>query len=227
MSGSIRLAKQIVGHHGQHGTLLQRAYHRGDPGLFSFVGKALGGIANVVSKVVPGPIGAVAGLAGKVLAGNGKPQNPSIAKAAPSIPAVNITSAGFAAPPPQGNQYGLVNIGGPQLAPPPMLPGMPMGPGNQTQSGFGGTASTSAPCQSGYHRNKHGYYSQRYGWVPAGSVCVKNRKRNPLNPRAASRAMARLTSAKKATRAIQKFFGDGRRPAAVARKGGCGCKGRR
>ncbi|MGH7510995.1 MAG: hypothetical protein ACREMZ_16275 [Gemmatimonadales bacterium] len=205
---------------------VSKAQYRGDPGLFSFVGKALGGIANVVSKVVPGPIGAIAGLAGKVLAGNGKPQNPSIAKAAPIMPAINVASA-FpvlqAAPqlPQQGNQYGLVNINRPQL------PAMPMGPGNQTQSGFGGQSQNGAACQSGYHRNKSGYYSQRYGWVPAGSVCVKNRRRNPLNPRAASRAMSRLTSARKATRSIQKFFGGPRPSSAPARKGPCGCKGRR
>jgi hypothetical protein len=195
VSGSIRIAK---------------AQYRGDPGLFSFVGKALGGIANVVSKVVPGPIGAIAGLAGKVLspaarpvASTGKPLNPSI----------NISTMGsampvlqMAQPQQQGNQYGLVNINRPQL---------PMGPGNTTQGGFGGQQSTGAPCERGYHRNKSGYYSKRYGWVEAGSVCVKNRKRNPLNPRALSRSMARLSSAKKAA----KFLG-----AVSIREKGCGCK---
>lgn len=209
MSGAIRIAK---------------AQYRGDPGLFSFVGKALGGVAGLVSKVVPGPIGAIAGLANRVLAGNGKPVNPSIARAAP-VTAINVASSGMFAPAPQlpqqGNQYGLVNIQRPQL---------PMAPpgGNTTQGGFGGQQSTQVACQSGYHRNKGGYYSQRYGWVAAGSVCVKNRRRNPLNPRAASRAMSRLTSARKATRSIQKFFGGTSRPGgAVAKKGPCGCKGRR
>jgi hypothetical protein len=213
VSGAIRMAK---------------AQFRGDPGLFSFVGKAI----KSVGKLIPGVSTAIniAEGVGSLLAGNGKPKNPSIAKAAPTLPAVNVSSAGmFAGPAPalpsmpqQGNQYGLVNI---------QRPGLPMGPGNNTQSQPGGGSwqtSTGAPCQSGYHRNKHGYYSQRYGWVAAGSVCVKNRKRNPLNPRAASRAMARLHSAKKATRAIQKFFGQTHRPgAAVVKKGPCGCKGRR
>lgn len=192
MSGAIRIAK---------------AQYRGDPGLFSFVGKALGGVAGLVSKVVPGPIGAIAGLASKVLtpqarpvASTGKPLNPSI----------NISSMGAAMPvlqAQQPNQYGLVNINRPQL---PMAP-----PGNTTQGGFGGQQSTGAPCERGYHRNKSGYYSKRYGWIEAGSVCVKNRKRNPLNPRALSRSMARLSSAKKAAR----FLGQ-----VSIREKGCGCK---
>lgn len=195
MSGAIRIAK---------------AQYRGDPGIFSFVGKALGAVAGVVSKVVPGPIGAIAGLANKVLtpgkpvASTGKPLNPSI----------NVMSMGSATPvllaqqqqAAQPNQYGLVNINRPQL---------PMAPGNQTQGGFGGSQSTGAPCERGYHRNKTGYYSKRYGWIEAGSVCVKNRKRNPLNPRALSRSMSRLSSAKKAA----KFLG-----AVSIREKGCGCK---
>jgi len=58
---------------------------------------------------------------------------------------------------------------------------------------------------SGYHWNKTGYYrGGRPGsagpveFVAPGTVAVKNRRRNPLNPRALDRSMGRITSAKKA-----------------------------
>jgi hypothetical protein len=207
-----------MSYHGRR-KMIQRSQYQGDPGLLSFLGKAAGA---VVGAVVPGGKTLVSAVN---MVGNALRPNPvqkmtgtsvsspqMFASPAPSLPSL----------PQQGPQIGLVNINRPQMSQPY--------PGNQTQSGFGGQASTGAACQPGYHRNKSGYYSQRYGWVPAGSVCVKNRKRNPLNPRATSRAMSRLTSTKKAIKGISKFFGDHqRRPAAaaVASKGGCGCKGRR
>lgn len=59
------------------------------------------------------------------------------------------------------------------------------------------------------HLNKSGYFVFRrpvagYGptYVPAGSRCVANRRMNPLNPRALSKAMTRLTSAKRASKMI-------------------------
>jgi len=196
MSGAMRIAKANL---------------RGDPGIFGFIGKAVGAVAGVVSKVMPGPIGAIAGVANKLLAGNGKPVNPSISSASTgSVAVLKMTQPAMPALPQQVSQTGLVNINRPGAG-----PVLQMGPGNQTQSGFGGTSSTGAACERGYHRNKTGYYSQRYGWIPAGSVCVKNRKRNPLNPRALSRSMARLSSAKKAA----KFLGQ-----VTVREKGCGCK---
>jgi hypothetical protein len=207
VSGSIKIAK---------------AAYRGDPGIFSFVGKALGAVAGVVSKVVPGPIGAIAGLANKVLspASNGKPVNPSVTTGARALPAtaINVLQAGNIptynqAPPqlPDSTRTSGVSL----------FPGGPMVgtqtqyyPGNNTQSQGGGAARPGAPCGSGYHTNKTGYYT-RQGYVAPGSKCVRNRKRNPLNPRAASRAMSRLSSAKKAA----KFLGS-----ISIREKGCGCK---
>jgi len=171
--------------------------HRGDPGLFGFVGKALGGIAKLAGNILPGPIGLVAKGVGGLLAGNGKPQNPSLAaKPLPAsvMPALYPQGQTFAAQP-QGDQYGIINIGGSGGG----VPQLPYGPGNTTQGGFAGAIpATNGACPTGYHRNKVGYYSKKSGWVAAGSVCVKNRKRNPLNPRALSRSIARLHSAKNA-----------------------------
>jgi hypothetical protein len=55
------------------------------------------------------------------------------------------------------------------------------------------------------HMNRTAYYSAaRGGLVQPGSVCVANRRMNPLNPRALTRSMRRLASANKAMRAVEK-----------------------
>ena len=55
---------------------------------------------------------------------------------------------------------------------------------------------------AGYHLNKSSYARRddngNLVWIPKGTVWIKNRRRNPLNKHANSRAMSRLTSAKKA-----------------------------
>jgi hypothetical protein len=192
--------------------LIKRQY-RGDPGLFGFIGKAIGTVAKVAGNIIPGPIGAVAKLAGTALAGNGKPQNPSlVAKPLPASVMPILQSQNLPQIP---SQTGLVNI----VHPPALVPGVGMvaNGGNQTQSGFGGSSTTTAAaCERGYHRNKTGYYSKKYGYIPAGSVCVKNRKRNPLNPRALSRSIARISSAKNAAAFLSRVT--------VREKAGCGCK---
>lgn len=58
------------------------------------------------------------------------------------------------------------------------------------------------PGSKGYHLNKTGYYTKG-GYVAAGSRWVRNRRRNPLNPRALSRSISRISSAKNAA----KFLG--------------------
>ena len=55
----------------------------------------------------------------------------------------------------------------------------------------------------GYHVNKHGYYLKEIAtWIEPGSVYVPGRRRNPLNPRALHRGIARLISAKHAVRKL-------------------------
>jgi len=48
----------------------------------------------------------------------------------------------------------------------------------------------------GYHLNKSSYFLMSGEFVPAESRWVKNRKRNPANARATSRAISRITGAK-------------------------------
>jgi len=63
----------------------------------------------------------------------------------------------------------------------------------------GGATGMGAGCGSGYRPNKSGYYVNGGQFVEPGSVCVKRRRMNPLNPRALSKAMRRIESAKRAT----------------------------
>jgi len=56
-------------------------------------------------------------------------------------------------------------------------------------------------CPQGYHPNKSGYYTQE-GYIEEGSRCVKNRRRNALNPRALTRAVGRIKSAKTASKIL-------------------------
>jgi hypothetical protein len=95
--------------------------------------------------------------------------------------------------------------GGPEI-----LPGTPgIGPvygngygGNGGQAGNG--AGMQICCPQGKHPNKTGYFTKKDGWVEPGTKCVPNRRTNPLNPRAASRAGRRLRSAAKASKWLQK-----------------------
>lgn len=58
-------------------------------------------------------------------------------------------------------------------------------------------AGAGGGCENGYHLNRSGYYTHSEGWIPPRSKCVKNRRRNPANPRALDRAIGRLDSAKR------------------------------
>jgi len=51
-------------------------------------------------------------------------------------------------------------------------------------------------AMGGYHPNKSDYFLKSGEYVPAGTRWVKNRKRNPANARATSRAISRISGAK-------------------------------
>jgi hypothetical protein len=201
---------------------VSRASARGDPGLLGFIGKAVGTIGGLL----PGPAGAIAQGVGGVITKAGTPGNTGVkvlqtailTKQAPALPGVGV---------PTGQQISGVNIGGTsgvtvgtikQLAPPQF---------NGVTSGSSSTAAGVAICAlKGTHMNRTGYYTQQ-GYVQAGTRCVKNRRRNPLNPRALSRAMSRIASAQKAVKCLHLFAGPVARAsgkAASGRKRGGSCK---
>lgn len=174
--------------------------------LLGFIGKTVGGF------LTGGPLGAVAAHVVPLIAKTGLANAPTsqaagvlrqITSGMPVLkPSVNIATA-----------YPPRQVVGPGM--PPMLPdssrtsGVSLGPltiGSKTNyypTAPGGAAGAPPGCQKGYHLNKTGYYTKAQGWVPEGSRCVKNRRRNPLNPRALSRSIARISSAKNAA----KFLG--------------------
>lgn len=62
-------------------------------------------------------------------------------------------------------------------------------------------------CQSGFHLNRSSYFLMDGSFVPEGSRCVKNRRRNQYNRAAASKAAARLKSLGKGLQTIKKSVG--------------------
>jgi len=54
----------------------------------------------------------------------------------------------------------------------------------------------------GYHWNKSDYFLRSGEFVPAGTRSVKNRRRNPMNPRATSNAITRVKGAKRFAKSL-------------------------
>lgn len=82
----------------------------------------------------------------------------------------------------------------------------PFGPA--APSSGGGAVATQAVagllCPPGFHPNRSEYFLKNGTRVPAGSRCVRNRRMNPLNPKALNRTGRRLRAAKQAARFLQK-----------------------
>lgn len=173
----------------------------GDPGIFGFIGKAI----SSVSSILPGPFGTLGKVAGGILQGGGGTVPPTVkqAKAATMFPPLVSARptpgfSGVNVGGPSGVTIGTVKPGSGLAAPARPTPLLPSGSTAQYAAKACGIA--------GYHYNKTTYYTHG-GAVPKGTKCVRNRKRNPLNPRALSRAMARVASAQRAVRCLKLFAG--------------------
>jgi len=71
-----------------------------------------------------------------------------------------------------------------------------------------GPSMTEAGCPanlSGYHLNKSAYFLKSGEYVPEASRYVRNRKRNPANARATSRAISRVTGAKRYAQSLSRI----------------------
>ena len=196
---------------------MAKAGYIGDPGLFSSIGKFFGGVVKtglgVVSKLGIPIVSGAAGIAGSFIGGGRG-----------SIPGAS-TMPGF--PPPPMPQFPQAMPGVMRLGPPGGFPQMytsrmqpqqgmgfnpPFGgaPGAGFDVGgrrvsFGEVGQEGVPpgaSMSGYHWNKTGYFLRDGTFIPPMSKLVKNRRRNALNPRALSRSLARITSAKRASKAL-------------------------
>lgn len=154
----------------------------GDPGL---LGGILGGLGGLITG---GPAGAVAGaVAGWKGGGSSRP--PSRGIVGPQIPPGRGPGRTF--PLPGGSRI--------RFRPGDMFPGG--APGFQVE----GDPNVKLACPSGYHPNKSSYWLQDGTYVEKGTRCVKNRRRNPMNPRALDRALSRLNSAKKVQNKLRKY----------------------
>jgi len=160
----------------------------GDPGLFGFLGKVVKTGLGVVSKLgiplVSGAAGIAGGLLGGGMAGPGLPGQvtPTVRRFGGVMP-ISLAQAG--------------------QIPTPGIAGA-------AQRFFPGGATGMEGCGAGFRPNKSGYYVQGRGggegvYVEPNTVCVKSRRMNPLNPRALSRAMRRIESAKRATSVLSRI----------------------
>jgi hypothetical protein len=223
-------------------------YHRGDPGFLDGLWNGIKGAAT--GFLAGGPIGAVLGgtqglvsgsskksVGGKIGGFAGSMLGKLTANRTSSMPGAGVALAA----PVSVATAGIFGFGDPTKPKPPLMPGAD---GRDTDGGIPGpgewmagmgvrhkSAYSNGGCPAGYHPNKTGYYTKQ-GYVAAGTQCVRNRKRNPLNPRAASRALSRLTGTKKAMKSIDRMMnkiGGGSRSVRVSsfgkrKRGGCGCK---
>lgn len=177
----------------------------GDPGFFGNLFRGIvGGITGLISG---GPTGAISGAVGGFRGASGGTNN-ALALPVSRGPAINQQSM-FNIPQVGGGAGGVgpglgggISIGGPS--------GIVFGGGAQMGGGFaaGGASQLAAggggagTCAAGHHLNRHGYFLKSGTYVPPRSKQVRNRRRNPLNPRALHRSLARLHSAQHAVKAL-------------------------
>jgi len=147
----------------------------GDPGFFSFLGKGLSAIGGLL----PGPIGAVAGLAGRAISGGG---------AAPQPPTVPFQRTGGIRAQFPGGSIGIP--GGPQIT----LTGGGFAAGGTALARTGPAGPGPMVPPRGHHLNRSSYFLRDGTFVPEGTRFVRNRTRNPANPRALRRAISRAKS---------------------------------
>lgn len=216
MSLSVRAAKLAAGR--------PNMMRRGDPGILGTIGSLVGGVVSGIPGV--GSVINTVGQVGGMIFGGGSPSQTRV-----PLPTSILKLAGAIGDKSAGGTTAsrVVNALLPSAAPKLPVPGpgggvatLP-GEGYLAPNGGQGTAVIPAAgggqvitdvnaagcCPAGYHPNKSAYYRKTPGgsivYHPKGSVCVRNRRRNPLNPRALSRSMSRVAGATKAIRKLISF----------------------
>lgn len=87
-----------------------------------------------------------------------------------------------------------------------------------------GIAPVAGSCPKGYHLNRHALSaSKRHGALPARSICVRNRKLNPLNSKALVHALRREKRARKLLSRLHVFKPVARATSRSGHRAGCGC----
>jgi len=188
---------------------VSRARYSGDPGLFGFLGKVAKGALSIGTGVVTGhPLAGVQGAIQSFTGGGGTGAGCGpgyyMAKSGPKA-GTCVPNASTRASLQGATKFSGIKIGGGTLPGGIKLPSFTGGttvaygsPSPVSAGGGGGVpAGMKLACPSGFHPNKSGYYTHSEGWIPEGSKCVRNRRRNPANPRALDRAIGRLEGAKR------------------------------
>lgn len=99
----------------------------------------------------------------------------------------------------RGSAGGAKKPGPPGLTLPGFTPGEPTRLSqqrfNQRQQVASTNGQAAVACPSGFHPNRSSYFTLA-GFVPKGTRCVKNRRRNPMNAQALDRAIRRVDAGK-------------------------------
>lgn len=166
------------------GSAYRRTANMGDPGLGGFL-KGLGKAA--VGFVTGGPAGALSSVANSLSSRTTTQalQTPRTIIGGP----LGIALPSFGAPA-SSSSGGGVKISGVRKG-----RADPWAGGGQLYH----ETTKVGGCPRGFHPNKSSYYRQVEGgvvYVPKGTLCVKNRSRNPMNSRALRRAVGRVDAAK-------------------------------
>jgi len=154
---------------------ISRSKYSGDPGIF---GDIFGAIKGAVGGAVTGFLGSggAQGSIPQTQSGPGGTYSRRIALPSPRAP---------------------IRIGPVGIDPRAAFPGgAPL---------FSMEANGACPTSvGGYHLNKSDYFLKSGEYVPAGSRYVRNRKRNPANARATSRAISRVVGAKRYAKSLSR-----------------------
>lgn len=197
------LARQRLAAYGGFGGM-------GDPGLFGAIGKFARGAVRAVGKVAGGVARAAfnASPAGQIY----NSLMPAFASRDGGA-SRNVVGPGVIPPAPGGFQLNMDSFGPPT----DMETQVPV-------STIGGGTAVVQCAPRGYHLNKSGYWRNESdlvpgaSWIAPGTVLVKNRRLNPFNPRAASRAMRRLHSLAQGMKGLKREIGKVARAAGVMQK---------
>lgn len=165
--------------------------------LFSSIGKALRRVAGVAlpaigNAALPGLGGVIGGAFGSSLAASAV-KRPTGFMAPAALPGAGVLVRTGARDIIQGG------IGAATAASQLIDLGVP-GPGIFSSSlPRGARPMVDGMCPAGYHPNKQDGLGG-----PAGTYCVRNRRMNPLNPRAANRSIRRIKGARKTLQKIER-----------------------
>lgn len=201
------LAMKLVKARKAQGASLMGARFGGYRGRAGQQGGWLGDIGKAIAKV-GGTIFSGVPVIGSALTAIGSGALDKKKKGVTSIPSGSplVSLAPSSGPGTGGGGFGMPNIG-PGYAPETVSTG-----GTITDPGTGMTLFGHKGIPAGYRLNKSRYYindplipgSEQGREIEPGSRVVKIRKRNPYNPKAASRAMSRLAALSQGMKTLER-----------------------